>query len=134
VQREAGAEVPAFMSPSKLLQGTNMVQGGEQAQLVLVNWVAGFALLVGSGLLAPGAEAPLVAATAAVPAAAAVYNARAQPGPAYYMEQLRNEVQRQVFRQRAPNTVHSGNNCPDIWCRVFSKEAPPPPPPAATRV
>jgi hypothetical protein len=72
-----------------------MVQGGEQAQLVLVNWGAGFALLVGSGLLAPSAEAPLVAATAAVPAAA-VYNARAQHGPAYYMEQLRAEVQRQM--------------------------------------
>jgi hypothetical protein len=64
------------------------VQGGEQAQLVLVNWGAGFALLVGSGLLAPGAEAPLMAATAAVPAAA-VYTARAQHGPAYCMEQLR---------------------------------------------
>jgi hypothetical protein len=71
-----------------MLEGTNIVPHG--AQLVLVNWGAGFALLLKSPLLALRAVSPLVAAAPAP--ASRVYNSRSQFDSSYFMQQMEGEV------------------------------------------
>ena len=79
------------MSSQRLLQGTNMPvvrQAGVALPVVLVNWGAGFQLLLCSNLLVPGAVAPLVAPA---PRAAVPHTGPAEHDPSWYVQQLQQD-------------------------------------------